>query len=190
MTIDWYGRYVTRMNNHYRKHMANYYQPFFHILSQQAPATASVAEFGCGAANVSRILAEQYFARNYHYLLLDNCLEMLQLASNNMCACYGAHFEVINHDMRKTAPAVSDVGLIYSHGVLEHFPDDEIRSILMHQRAISNRLVHYVPTDHYEAPSFGDERLLPAQYWVDTFRPDTWCAFNEGKDLVLIWKQD
>ena len=45
---------------------------------------------------------------------------------------------------------------------------------------------HYVPTSQYTSPSFGDERLLPIDYWITLVKPDYYLLDNDGKDLYMF----
>ena len=45
---------------------------------------------------------------------------------------------------------------------------------------------HYVPTSQYTSPSFGDERLLPTDYWITLVKPDYYLLDNNGKDLYMF----
>ena len=45
--------------------------------------------------------------------------------------------------------------------------------------------IHYVPLDKYEVPSYGDERLLPYEFWLDMLKPKEWALFNDGHDLTF-----
>lgn len=77
--------------------------------------------------------------------------------------------------------------LIITHGVLEHFSDDDIKKIMS---TYDNDKVlfqaHYVPTNKYESPSFGDERLLSVDTWVSLVKPDYYILDNGGTDLYMF----
>lgn len=44
-----------------------------------------------------------------------------------------------------------------------------------------------IPTDKYEKPSFGDERLMPVSKWVSLVNPDYYIVDNAGCDLYLFF---
>ena len=69
-----------------------------------------------------------------------------------------------------------------THGVLEHFSDSQIQNIC--ERCGNS--IHYVPLDKYKTPSFGDERLLPYEYWLELTTPVSWMLFNDDHDLMFI----
>lgn len=77
--------------------------------------------------------------------------------------------------------------VVVTHGVLEHFSDTDITRIVS---TYNNDKVlfqaHYVPTCQYASPSFGDERLLPIDYWITLVKPDYYLLDNNGKDLYMF----
>ena len=77
--------------------------------------------------------------------------------------------------------------VVVTHGVLEHFSDTDITRIVS---TYNNDKVlfqaHYVPTCQYASPSFGDERLLPIDYWITLVKPDYYLLDNDGKDLYMF----
>ena len=77
--------------------------------------------------------------------------------------------------------------VVVTHGVLEHFSDVDITRIMS---TYNNDKVlfqaHYVPTSQYTSPSFGDERLLPTDYWITLVKPDYYLLDNNGKDLYMF----
>ncbi len=77
--------------------------------------------------------------------------------------------------------------LVVTHGVLEHFSDDDITKIISTYND-DNVLfqAHYVPTDHYETPSFGDERLLSVETWINLVKPDYYILDNNECDLYMF----
>jgi len=190
MTKTWFEHYVDRMNDRYRTHVATKYNPFLTLIADYAAQMkgSTIAEFGCGAANVSRILAERFGGDNF-YLLLDVEHDMLDLAYRNMNEA-GPDFNIHEHDISQPFPSdVYDIGLIHSHGVLEHFPDEAIRNIIALQRTHTKTLLHYVPSAKYEEPSFGDERLMTPDEWRKICKPEQIIEFNDGYDLALIWNK-
>lgn len=77
--------------------------------------------------------------------------------------------------------------VVLTHGVLEHFSDDEIKQTISTYN--DNNIVfqaHYVPTNGYEHPSFGDERLLPVSEWIELVKPDYYIVDNNGLDLYMF----
>lgn len=183
MKTSFYNMYRDRMNDRYRDHVVKKYWPFIIAIRDNLPLDVEmIAEFGCGAANISRLLPQ-----DIKHILVDSDPDMLYLADLNMRTTRSdfivAQYDIVHID---NFPSVD---LIHSHGVLEHFQDDEIRQIIMRQKKIAPVLVHYVPSYKYVAPSFGTERLMTPEQWDNICHPDEIRSFNDGYDLILIWKR-
>jgi hypothetical protein len=76
--------------------------------------------------------------------------------------------------------------MAFSHGVLEHFDDFQIRDIINQCKDCSILSMHYVPSNRYLEPSRGDERLMSVDQWLQIYPFDDIVEFNEGKDLILV----
>ena len=177
----WIDIYKDRLNNQYYEFFKKQYQPFLEQLKKYSRGINH--EIGCGMGNSTRFLKE-YNSSNYiDYFCYDLCPEMLSLAMKNIQSD-----RVLYQNINVLDISVYHLpsGLVHSHGVLEHFSDEEIKTIL--DKFDREFQVHYVPSDKWITPSRGDERLLSKEYWQDNFEPDEIIEFNEGKDLILIWK--
>lgn len=177
--------YSKRLNRRYLTHIGAKYGPFLHVLrSEIRPKNPKMifAEMGCGAANVSRLIGS-----DVQHVLVDNDPKMLDLAAANMPAALFqttlVEADIVNFEL----PFQVDV--CHSHGVLEHFNDTDIRKVIVNQMRSSRSLIHYVPSDKYESPSLGGERLLSPAQWREICQPDELIEFNNGFDLILIWKR-
>lgn len=171
----WSDFYLDRVGAGYSNYARERYKPFLDEL-RDLKAT-KYREEGCGIGTISRILLTEGY-RDIE--LFDLCPEQVELARQNT---FGA-LPVSQGDILAYH---SPTDVIFSHGVIEHFDDDKIRLILNRQCETSKKVVHYVPTNGYSEPSFGDERLLPVEFWLDTFKPSGHRMFNGGCDLVLVW---
>ena len=77
--------------------------------------------------------------------------------------------------------------MVVTHGVLEHFSDPDITRILStYEDSYVSFQAHYVPTSGYREPSFGNERLLPVDYWCSLVKPDYYIVDNGGLDLYMF----
>ena len=185
MRNDFYNVCESRMTPRYREYVESRYWTFLQTIKENLPYfNAKVAEFGCGAANISRALHRIQIELGY--VLIDADPRMLRLAQANMSEVTKC-FELKEADITKPI-YLPEVDLIHSHGVLEHFSDEQIRTIIRNQLALTPHLVHYVPGAKYEHPSFGDERLLTPEQWSKICKPDQIIEFNDGFDLILIWR--
>jgi len=189
MRNDFYNAYEARMNEKYRTHVERKYYPFIELILKELPlGYCLIGEFGCGAANISRVLAKA--KPEIEHYLIDWDHRMLLLADENMRST-NSSFSLYIEDLLDppNENLTPNIHLIHSHGVLEHFSDAEIRTIIGNQLRLANTLVHYVPGAKYQKPSFGDERLLTTNQWQQICSPDEIVEFNDGYDLVLIWRK-
>lgn len=179
---SWASIYKQRMNNNYYSHIKNKYEPFINKILELG--NNQFAEYGCGTGNITKAILE--YKPNSRHLCIDNDNEMIQLAVQNLSnykQCILSVADILNPTIR-----VNKGTLIHSHGVLEHFNDEDIRKIINIQRRNNCMLVHYVPTIKYNSPSRGDERLLYPCQWRKICNPNEMIEFNQGYDLILIWK--
>jgi len=170
----WSDFYKSRVGNGYSNYCKDRYKPF--IDSIISNIGKNVREEGCGIATISKIIMQRV---NIQMQMFDIDPDQVELSKENT---------------NSNTPYVGDIfsnhgktDLIFSHGVLEHFSDNNIRNILNRQKQEANIVIHYVPTDKYKTPSFGDERLMSVDTWVNNFHPNYHFTFNNGHDLVLIF---
>ena len=196
----WADFYRDRVNNpEYEKYFNDKYMAFFaeicYCIGRSAAVgglsserEVSVAETGCGTGLVSKILMSKDVigAMVQRWYLYDSDPAMLYLAGMNI----GADKKILMRlaDIRHDAVISGwNYDVIYSHGVLEHFSENEIKTILSNQIEMAKFIVHYVPTNGYDKPSFGTENLWPATKWRKMISPDRTIITNKGKDLVMVW---
>ena len=180
--MNWREFYENRINQKYKNHIRKKYKDTFDILRNSGSKT--FGHFGGGLGNASRILLEDI--KDSKHIILDIDVNMLELSNKNLEETRKYNFQVLKHDIRDLFRGIK-LDLIHSHGVLEHFQDEEIQEIIKKQLKICNKLVHYVPSYKYEIPSFGDERLLTSKNWYDICKPDKIIESNDGFDITLIW---
>lgn len=174
---NWSEYYNSRVGDSYPIYCEVRYKEFLQQLF--VDKELSIREEGCGIGTISKILSQNGFN---NLSAFDNDDDQLKLANINTTNVTLFKADIVNAQLNK-------VDMIHSHGVLEHFKDVDIQKIINRQRKDAKKVVHYVPTNGYSIPSFGDERLLSIPYWVDNFKPTSIIPFNNNKDLVLIWNQ-
>lgn len=174
MTNSWPKYYRGRNCKEYQDYFECEYERFFDLL--ESYNAHFYFEAGCGISTVSKILKK----RNplCSTCGIDNNLGMLKIGSAGRI---GNILQKQDYDWVKYRKRV----LIHSHGVLEHFCDDDIRKIISVQKSFNKPMVHWVPTDAYEKPSFGDERLLSVQEWAKVLEPDDYYIC--GKGFIGLW---
>ncbi len=160
----WSEFYANRINTTYQ----NYFEKKYGVLLEILSGCNTVREEGIGIGSVSKYLLK----RGIDTSGFDLCPEMLDLCKRN------------NPNIK--CQEGDKVDMVVTHGVLEHFSDIDIHKVLQRYNEAGQSSVHYVPLVGYVTPSFGDERLLSYQYWVDKFKPKDFVV-NENKDLYLIF---
>lgn len=169
MQSKWASFYKDRVNSSYQDYFEERYEPFLSYIVAQPNVV--VEEIGCGIASCGKFLTRY----GKFYSGFDNCTHQIELAKSNLPVADSLWVA----DLFKIKG--NNHTLHISHGVLEHFDDDVIKVICN----LYPNSIHYVPLDKYEEPSFGDERLLPAEHWLKITKPKEWCVFNDGYDLFF-----
>lgn len=182
----WAEFYKDRIGDGYANYCAERYKPFLREIIKDLPGNADMREEGCGIGTISKILMWSFYNR---IDMFDLSQDTYFFALENLRELHYSHGHTLRVDnIFREQHKIVDVA--FTHGVLEHFDDAQIRAILLRQKRDARRVVHYVPTDGYAEPSFGDERLLPVRYWIDNFKPTRHIVFNDGCDLAMTWERD
>lgn len=173
----WYDFYKDRINsNTYQEYFEDRYKPMIDVIDSLSPII--IREEGIGIGSLSKALR---VCNDYIMYGFDLCPQMVDLCKRN------THGIIVYEDNIISPKAKVDCTCVVTHGVLEHFEDSAVKLIV--DRYNKNHIqyrVHYVPTDGYDSPSFGDERLLPALHWLNLVKPKDYLLFNDDKDLLLI----
>jgi len=167
----WSDFYQSRINSTYQDYFEKKYAPILEIVG----SCNSVREEGIGIGSISKYLIK----RNISVSGFDLCPDMLRLCQLNNPALKLRIGDIF-------AQCEDKVDMVVTHGVLEHFSDEAINQILYRYKTDNQKSVHYVPLDGYKIPSFGDERLLPYQHWLERFKPSDYIVKN-NQDLFLIF---
>lgn len=171
---QWSDFYKNRVGDGYSTYCKKRYKLFINAILENS--RDNIREEGCGIATISKIIMQNI---KINISMFDIDSEQVELSKENTCS---------------NLPYVGDIfekhgntDVIFSHGVLEHFSDNNIKKIIARQKQEARLLIHYVPTDLYVTPSFGDERLMSVETWIKQFNPIDHFTFNDGKDLVLFF---
>lgn len=168
----WSQFYAERINSTYQDYFNQKYVELLQLLAKYR----TVREEGIGIGSVSKFLR----SKGVQTTGFDLCPEMLHL-----CRLNNPGIECKQADIFSAVEPPVD--MVVTHGVLEHFEDHDIHHILQRYKDQGQSSVHYVPLDGYVIPSFGDERLLPYEYWLDTFKPTSYHVKN-NEDLIMIFE--
>lgn len=200
--MDWSEFYQTRVNDSsYDAYFENKYKYFLEAIADASFHSKSIVELGSGIGTVYKLLNKKYFINTEAvprpYLMIDNNSKMHELALLNLSKNCSKrvlllNMDIINPELTTLFKALSNsvlysFPLLVSHGVLEHFQDKEIISIL---NAYKGPQIHYVPSYKYQSPSFGSERLLSVQDWREILCPLNMYSlkieyFNHNYDILI-----
>lgn len=182
MESKWKEFYKRRLNDSYLNHLSSHYYLFIEEIVGKLDSDSSLIEMGCGMGNITKLIHRRMSEVNS--ICVDRDRDMLKLTELNS----DDRTQIFKHDILDEFGGRFD--LIHSHGVLEHLPIEGISATIRNQLKMSSNLVHYVPTKAYLGKSFGDEKLMSVDEWVKLVSPTRVIAFNNDKDLILIWEDE
>ena len=185
--MNWNDYYLSRINSEsYDFYFSSKYKPLVDLIKEHLGKnniSTLIIEEGCGISSVSKQLIK-YYPYN-PYLLMDIDEKMLNLSKENLSEYKESSFIFKQKDI------LSPLDLFYpydkiliTHGVLEHFSDKDIRKIINNYSKKKITQFHYVPLNGYKNPSFGDERLLSLNYWINLLKINSYIVIN-NKDLYF-----
>lgn len=176
----WKSFYEGREGHSYLEYVKERYQPFIRAIYDRIRACDLVMEIGAGTGTITAALAP---LPGVDFVATDIDPAMVDIARKRLSPL---DVPVWRRDaVNPISPTRAEV--VHSHGMLEHFSDDDIRSIIDKYKCARVQ-VHYVP-GMYGEPTFGDERLMPVQAWWDIAKPDQIITFNGGLDYALIFER-
>ncbi len=123
----------------------------------------NILEVGCGTGVVSTYLAN----KGFDVTSLDKDQEMLKIAKE-ISMNYSKRPHFIKKDINKLNYPRNHFGVVFSHGVLEHFNDSQIIYLLKEQLKICHTLIFSIPTNYLDEGKdryFGNERFLSFRKW-------------------------
>jgi SAM-dependent methyltransferase len=178
----WKTFYEGREGHGYQQYVEKRYAPFLKAIGDRIRPSDLVLELGAGTGTITKALNDEHGWREIKLAATDVCPEMLKITRDRLSDA--ADVAVFQMDALCPFPSKGDV--VHSMGMLEHFSDDMIRKIIR-RHSHARVQVHYVP-GLYDAPTFGDERLMSVEAWWKICRPSQIITFNDGLDYVLIFE--
>lgn len=172
----YYNLYKNRINSSYQEYFEKRYKPLIDVIEEWEDETLKIE--GIGIGSLYKGLRNQ--GSEKMIFGFDNDDGMLDLCrkNNNYISIY--HDNIL---LPRNNPAHD---IVATHGVLQHFEDDDIRDIIKRYNKRGKKHIHYIPTDKYLTKTIGDERLLSVQYWLNLVKPTDYILFNDDYDLLLI----
>ncbi|MBU2523385.1 MAG: bis-aminopropyl spermidine synthase family protein [Nanoarchaeota archaeon] len=121
-----------------------------------------ILEAGCGSAVNSIALANCGF----ELTCLDNDPEILKFAKNNAIKFEG-HPKFIEGDILSLSDSKDCFDVAFSHGVLEHYSDNQIVNMINAQLSVAKTVIISIPSNFFkqEEAINGDERFLNKKHW-------------------------
>jgi SAM-dependent methyltransferase len=192
--MSWNKYYKEWTEADYKRHIRAQHG-FIHRCQDNMRDAGKVLECGIGSGQISIYLAE----KGYHVIGIDNDEKILDNADKvaRKSLGYKASYFFILADILGL-PIVfrkKTFDMVLSQGVLEHFEDKLVSHILKSMAQIGRRVAFSVPLDKFGHQSYGDERLMPKEYWLEkckdynvlfsnTFAGDKqfMCIFEEKND--------
>jgi trans-aconitate methyltransferase len=179
----WKAFYEGREGHDYQSYVEQRYAPFINAINDRIGSRDLVLEIGCGTGTITKAL---YGVREFpstKFCATDVDPAMVNSTRQRMGTLDVAVYA--QDALNSRFPTQADV--VHSHGMLEHFSDDDIRKIIANYSSARVQ-VHYVP-GLYPEPTFGDERLMSVADWWRIAQPDQILTFNEGLDYALIFER-
>lgn len=179
----WKSFYEGREGNDYLQYVKKRYAPYIDAIQSRIELFDLVLELGTGTGTITHALCDDKDWSQHRPRIAASDIDddMITIARNRLNGCDVAVFKL---DAKATIGPRADV--VHSHGMLEHFDDDTINLIISNYRSARVQ-VHYV-TGLYDAPTFGDERLMSVDDWWRICKPSQIITFNEGLDYALIFE--
>lgn len=141
----------------YLEFLALHYPMIEHVLEVDP---RSALEVGCGGGNISIFLSQLGVSA----LGIDIEPGVVEEANRHNEQLRGsATFRI--GDGFASGFGDREFDVVHSQGVLEHFPDEEIERFLAEGIRVGKRSVHSVPNVNYPSRDFGNERLMPLEFW-------------------------
>jgi 2-polyprenyl-3-methyl-5-hydroxy-6-metoxy-1,4-benzoquinol methylase len=133
------------------------------VITYSSPG-GRILEAGCGTGANSVYLASLGYLVN----AIDNDDEMLKL-SEDIASNFNKRPSFVKMDISQTVYADKTFDAVFSHGVLEHFKDQDIVNILNEQLRIGKHVIFSVPSDYFSEKDkmYGDERFMNNRQWKE-----------------------
>jgi len=132
-----------------------------------------VLEVGSGTGVLGCAFAEA----GIEVISIDNDKDVLKMAEIN-CKVMGADIKFQEGDAFGLDFPDDSFAVAWSHGLVEHFPDEDIHRMLREQLRVARIVVVGVPLKGYSERSYGNERWLTESEWSDIL-----------KDYIIIGRE-
>lgn len=158
MSKSWGKFYKNQAGFDFLVQNANCHLPMFSSILKEKPK--KILEVGTGTGAMSVFLSYLGFK----VTSLDNDKKVLDKA-RSLAKDFNGKVEFVFGNGFKMDFKDDSFDLSFHQGLLEHFSDEEIYSLLDEQLRVSGMVVLSVPNNRYPTLDFGNERLLSKDQW-------------------------
>jgi SAM-dependent methyltransferase len=139
-----------------------------------------ILEVGSGTGMMSIFLD----SLGYKIISIDKDPEVVDQAKAN-AERFKSSAEFRQEDVLKYEPERS-FDLAFSQGLMEHFDDDQINSIIEKKKELADNIIFSVPSYMYGRKDFGNERLLTKEAWIEIIEDPNFEAYYYGSRMEHI----
>lgn len=159
-----YKKQISEYDNldDYINYRINYKITLINVIKKYSDTNKKIMEIGCGSGVTSVYLGNL----GYQVTGIDSDPDMIKLADSiNTISNKFVVFKL--GDILKLNYLIEYFDVIFSNGVMEHFDDSEIVSIINHQILFCNYLIISIPSDYFsdDQKIYGDERFMSIEKW-------------------------
>lgn len=164
---EWYAQSTKVISYERIAKVRNIHKPFLNTILAQKASTAIEVGIGTGTLGHSLVQLAEERESELEVVELDYCLPFLQNARN-----FNGEYKIIyiNADTFALPFASTNKAerVIFHQGLLEHFNDDELSTMLSEQLRVSSTVIATVPSHEYvfKEGLRGDERLMSIEDWI------------------------
>jgi len=155
-------------------------------ISYYAGPNGKILEAGCGTGVLSTFLSNQGFT----VTAVDIDEDMLNIAKK-ISENFLDHPIFKKMDLFNLEFNNHSFDLVFSHGVLEHFKDNEITALLKKQLEIAKIVIFSVPSNYLTKKDrfFGNERFLSEEKWKKLIeKADAFIMETFGFHYLIGWR--
>jgi len=135
---------------------------FFNLVTKYSIDGKPILECGSGTGKSSVYLASlgyDTYAMDLELAMVEQAKTLSQNVSPNN------QVKVLYGDISKIPFQDKYFSLTHSSGVLEHFTDEKIVSLINEQLRVANTVIFSVPSPYFEQKMLGDERFMSRKQW-------------------------
>jgi len=168
--VERFGSLEGYLNQDWQKHFdkkLKLQSKYFDLIHKNAKDGKPIIECGTGTGRYASFLAS--FGYDSYGVDIDiGMVELAKLVSNRISP--NNPVKIQQADINDLPFEDKSFSVSHSHGVLEHFEDDQIISMINEQIRIADSVVFCVPSTYFDNTMtfghvIGDERYLPNKKW-------------------------